>query len=128
MKTKYLLQSLKFAFLPTICVLILLFFGFFDISETIKFISSNNGFAIMLRVALIVAEITLVYIMYGHYEKKDLRHKAINDPEKSTGETLYYDTSIYRLDSDWSSNDKYVKYRTQDDDVIIIERLKNKTK
>lgn len=124
MKTKYLFQALKFACLPTLSVLTLLFFGFFDIAKTIAFISSDSGWAITLRVLLVIVEAILIYIMYNHYEiegdKKDKRDKA-GISENEDGTPVDYSKSIYDLRRNWGSSDKY-KYYTKSDDIILIER------
>lgn len=124
MKTKYLFQALKFACLPTLSVLTLLFFGFFDIAKTIEFISSDSPWAITLRVLLVIAEMFLIYVMYDHYEsegeKKDKRDNA-GISENDNGTPIDYSKSIYDLKRDWKSSDKY-NYYTKSEDIILIER------
>lgn len=71
MKVKAFMMALKFACLPTLSLLVLLFFGFFSISKTIDFISSNNGWAIFLRIFCVILEIALIWFMYNKYLKEE---------------------------------------------------------
>lgn len=123
MNTKYLFQALKFACLPTLSVLTILFFGFFNILETINFISSTNGWAILLRIIMVIAEIVLVIIMYYKYRKEGELLDAKNGKIDSNRRNIHYGTDVYRIDNNWSSDDKYFIHETKDSDIVIIERV-----
>ncbi len=131
MKTKYLLQALKFACLPTLSVLVLLFVGFFSVTKPLAFISSDNGFAIALRVLLVIAELSLVYYMYKMYEEEDKKQELlkINNENKenltkgNTGKSLYYNESVYKLGKKWTNDDNYLMYETELENMIIVERI-----
>lgn len=128
METKYLFQALKFACLPTLSILTLLFFGFFDIAKTIEFISSDNGWAIALRVFLVIAEMLLIYGMYDYYktegDKKEIRERTgLTDNDK--GNYVSYSTSIYHLHENWGSQCNYKAY-IKSDDIVLIERVVTK--
>ncbi len=123
MNTKYLFQALKFACLPTLSVLTLLFFGFFDIQKTISFIASDNGWAITLRIILAIAEIALVIIMYYHYQAKGIINdakKGIIDNDKCS---VDYDILLYRLKKNWDRQDDYFIHNSECDNIVVIERV-----
>ncbi len=123
MNTKYLFQALRFACLPTLSVLTLLFFGFFDISRTISFIASDNGWAVTLRILLAIAEIVLVVIMYYQYRKEGIIQDAKNGKKGDRIENMDYSRSVYRLKDEWRNSDQFNMYLTDCDDVVIIERI-----
>ena len=67
-----LTKALKFACLPTLSLLVLLFFAFFSITKTVAFISSDDGFAIFLRIIAFLGEVLLVGIYYDKYRKEEI--------------------------------------------------------
>lgn len=122
MNFKILMQALKFACLPTISILTLLFFGFFSIDKTIEFIASDNGWAIALRVILVIAEIALVWIMYDYYLDIAIKEKLFDSPEsKLKGQKVSWNESTYNL-FQGDSSDAYIKYKTSKENYILIER------
>jgi len=132
MNIKVLMQALKFACLPTLSILVLLFFGFFSITETFAFISSSNGWAIALRIAIIIAEGGLVMYMYFHYleiEEKRLKHEALLSSKESLkeGTTKSTEVSPYREVKDLYRSRVNTKgyriYETESEDIVFIERL-----
>lgn len=126
MNTKYLFQALKFACLPTLSVLTILFFGFFNISNTIAFISSSNGWAVFLRIILVIAEIALVVIMYKHYEKQGIIADASKGVKPEYGRRLVDNTShIRNLRQGWDSNDKFYAHTTENENIVVVERITN---
>ena len=85
-KIRILVKALRFAFIPTLSVCLLLFFGFFSVKDTLDFIGSRNGWAILLRVVLALAELALIVFMYIFYlneEKMELEEKAEEDDRKN---------------------------------------------
>lgn len=124
MKIRVLFQALKFACLPTLSILLLLFFGFFSISKTIAFISSDNGWAIFIRVVLVIAEIALVYVMYEHYNEEDTKKQIFENkdlPLKKGREVIYH-REVYQLFNSPNSNNKHIIYPTENDNLILVER------
>lgn len=122
MNFKYLFKALRFACLPTLSVLVLLFFAFFDIGKTIAFISSDNAAAIILRICLVLAEIALIIIMYNEYEKKDLIENPWNHIKSKRPSSLTYTTYVSDLRGDWARSDNYEAFGTSDDDYILVHR------
>lgn len=120
MKTKYLMQAMRFACLPTLSVLMLLFFGFFSISRTLAFISSNEGLAIAIRVVLFIAEVVLVYIMYKHYEKEDIRIQTGCD---NNGRSISGRKNIYEIFGSEYYDSMFKVYNTNNEDIITVERI-----
>lgn len=123
MKIKYLFQALKFACLPTLSILVLLFCGFFSISKTIDFISSDSGWAIALRVLLVIAEIVLIIVMYLQYEKEGIFEEG--GSRRKNGYTISSGRSVSDLGAGWRYNDIFKSYSTSNDNIIIIERTPN---
>lgn len=132
MNIKVLMQALKFACLPTLSILVLLFFGFFSITETFSFISSNNGWAITLRVAIVIAEGALVWFMYCHYldienkriqkeamtaTKDSLKSNTINSKEMHAWREI---KDLFRMSNNISG---YKIYETESENIVIVERL-----
>lgn len=124
MKIRILMQALKFVCLPTLAMMVLLFFGFFSISETIKFISSTNTLAVIIRIVLVIGEFALVYHMYEHYLKIAQREELLknSDINGKNGYNIPYHTDIYQLERPWNSDDTFFKFHTENPDIIIIER------
>lgn len=67
MNTKIALKALKFAFLPTITILIFMIVGCFSFIEPFKFLISDSTGAIWLRVVLVISEIAAFVIAYCVY-------------------------------------------------------------
>ncbi len=123
MNAKILAQALKFACLPTLSVLVLLFFGFFSISKTIAFISSDDSWAVFLRVTAVIAEIILVTVMYKQYESEEQKKMLINNPENFLERCSLISSNerVYSVLNGNSSDDYYV-YPTSNPNIKLIER------
>jgi len=122
MKIKILAQALKFACLPTLSVLLLLFFGFFSISKTIDFIASDNGFAIALRVIVVILEIVLVYFMYMHYAKIEVLKNGTNNLEDKYSYEISRNDYVKSLFKSDNYSDEFYVYESEYPNIKIIER------
>lgn len=121
MKLKAFMMALKFACLPTLSILVLLFFGFFSISRTIEFISSNNGWAIFLRILSVIIEIALIWFMYEKYLKEETLKSA--GKNVSSGKQIVSNERIYECFNDtYNSANKYYLHKTEHPDIIVIQR------
>lgn len=122
MKIKAFMMALKFACLPTLSLLVLLFFGFFSISKTIDFIASNNGWAIFLRIFCVIAEIVLVILMYNKYLKEECLKNA--GKSVASGNQISANERLFECFGDrYSANsNRYYLHRTEHPDVIVIKR------
>lgn len=115
-----LFRALKFACIPTLSVLVILFFGFFSINETLAFISSNNGWAIFIRIACMIGELVLIAYFYEKYRREEILTKYERTGNKYK---IYHHTDAYQLFKDQDYKDyKYYSYETADSDIMIIER------
>lgn len=124
MEIKLLLKALKFACLPTLSVLTLLFFGFFSISKAIAWISGDSTFAIVIRVLLVIAEIALVCFMYQNYVEEEKLEKILKGEGLSTtGITQPYDRDIYRLWEDDKHSATFTMHKTTNENTIVLTRL-----
>ncbi len=122
MNIKYLFQALRFACLPTLSVLTILFFAFFDIGKTIGFISSDHGFAITLRIILVIGEIALVIAMYFKYQHEGELENSIKGNKSKTYIEVDYNTYVKNLNNEWDSSNIYRRYLTGDPNIVVIER------
>lgn len=119
MNTVALTKALRFACLPTLSLLILLFFAFFDFGRTLEFISSTEPLAVVLRIVAFGGEVILVYFMYTKY----LREEAIKGGGKVNSERYIRDSSYIRdIKVSWGSNDSYSVQDTEDSNVVLIIR------
>lgn len=125
MKNKYLFQALKFACLPTLSVLILIVCGFFSITRALDWISSDNGFAIALRILLIIGEIILVSVMYKQYEKEGIKEEARLGKTNNNGVSRDYDFTLSSLfeynNYRRRDNYDYIVYSTESHNIKIVE-------
>lgn len=120
MNISALTKALKFACLPTLSLLLLLFFAFFSISETIAFISSNDTLAVLLRIIAFLGEVSLV----SYYYKKYLKEEVIKGNGTISGKReVGSRTSIYELNRDWHSKDSYYIHKTESPNIIYLERV-----
>lgn len=131
--TQLLLKAMRFMLLPTLAVLSVVFFWFFNIHDFLSFITSQSFFASFLRIIIMILEIFCVYTMYGYYEdeeKKKTGKDLINNPaalmqEHSsvgvTGSTSVRDL----LNGDYSDN--YKVWNTEDFNLKIIQRIPKKS-
>lgn len=131
MKTKYLFQALKFACLPTLSVLLLIVCGFFSITKALDWISSDSGFAIALRIILVLAEIALVVIMYFNYEeegeeqaKKLAKEQLLNNPSPSNnGNVISNRREVCELfgRSNYNDTSTYTLFTTKDSNILMLQ-------
>lgn len=123
MNIKVLAKALRFACIPTLSVIVLLFCGFFSISKTIDFLQSNNGWAIALRIILAIGEITLIVVMYRQYLKEDIKENALNKYKRTETKQVSYHNSIREI-LKGKDDDYYYIFDTEDSNIKIIEREK----
>lgn len=128
MKIRYkaLMQAIQFACLPTISLLLLLFFGFFSIEKTISFITSDNGWAIAIRLIALLGEFGLIWYLYKEYADKEIIlekeahiQSQVNNKQELDYKTRSYSTELHYLHTRWSSGDKYFSTLIDDNHVLI---------
>lgn len=73
MNLKILFKAMSFMFLPTLGVMLLLLVGFWSATDLWKFIISDTGGAITIRILLFIAECGLVIGMYFTIWKNTLK-------------------------------------------------------
>jgi hypothetical protein len=116
-------KALKFVCLPTLALLLLLFFAFFSITEALNYITSSNGVAITLRIAAFLAEVIVFIVMYDKYRLEEV---VKNAGANGIGERI--DSSSYARhlfeEGHNSSNNQYRVHRTEDPSVIILSSKK----
>jgi hypothetical protein len=115
-----LMKALKFACLPTLSLLLLLFFAFFSISDTIAFISSNDGIAIALRVLAFLGEIIIVSIYYDKYRKEEVLEGKAEKRNKRKRDSR---TNLYELKPRWDTGDTFFVIDTEDPNIVYVERV-----
>ncbi len=89
--TKALIKAMQFLCLPTLSLLIIIFFWFFSWTDFIAFLTSKSGWAGALRVGVVILEVILVYYMYEYY-CKIIPNEAYNKRfyEKILGENFQH--------------------------------------
>lgn len=131
MKIRYksLMRAIQFAFLPTISLLLLLFFGFFSIEKTINFITSDSFWAIAIRVIAFLAEIVLIWALYNDYAKEEKQEELIQKVTSNIEDTsdqnwigISSGREMYMLSRDWGSRDTY-KYIPIDANHVLIKHI-----
>lgn len=127
MNFKILGKAMRFMFLPTLGVLLMLLVGFCDPIAMWEWIKSNSGWAIFVRTALFIIECVLVGIMYDYYMKQE---KVVSEIKQAMDgvisgeeESIYYSSEI-RNHFSAGSNGRYVKIKTSDPNIIIIKNTK----
>lgn len=110
-------------FLPTVSVLSLILIGFFSWSKFIAFITSDSGFAMFIRVALAVAELVFVYLLYRHYEKEEiLKNPEIFKTGKKIKNSDYLSYEYQYFGISTRGDSKFSSYQTSNPNIIILER------
>jgi hypothetical protein len=74
------IKAAKFLFMPTVALLLLLFFWFFNVTKFVAFVTSENTGAAIFRIIAFLAEIILWCTFFEKYVKElksEERFKAI---------------------------------------------------
>ena len=123
-KTKALLRAMSFLFVPTLAILSVILVGFFSWTKFVAFMTSSTTEAILVRVIMLISEITLVIIMYFHYIKEEIVKKSEKDDAVfgegnylSSDDTMYY---IMRPEHD----EKVYSYKITDK-ITVLKKVKN---
>lgn len=121
MDYKALVKALKFIFLPTLAVLLFIWFATLSLTGVLSFIVSDSGWAIAVRILLLLIEGALVWWMYDKYRIEHMlestdtlpKDKWIKAPPSSPLKYLFdeFDYSLHYLES-----------RVIDSDTIVIQR------
>jgi len=133
MNFKILGKAMGYMFMPTLGVLLMLLIGFFDPLAMWNFIKSDNGWAVTVRIILFLAEIILIVVLYFTFlEEWEEEQKTIAKEKALKGEgknpniiaDLTYRNEIRQLFKNVNDRDLYHQYKTESEDVMIIERKK----
>jgi len=129
MNLKILMKAMSFMFLPTLGVLAMLLVGFFDPIALWDFIKGNTAGAVIIRVLLFIAELVLVGIMYEKYMGEEKEQNIIKSASSLTDDNAFDESGdqyLYRMwhDSGRSSDYKFERYKTEDNNIVIIKRIK----
>lgn len=119
------MQALRFACLPTLSVLCLMFFAFFSIEKTLDFIGSSNGWAVTIRILLFLVEILLVWYMYEKNCEEMKISDTIGNLEVQEFKTIDGGTNICDAIED-AKYRSYIKVYKISSDISIIKLDKNK--
>jgi hypothetical protein len=114
-------RALRFACVPTLSLLALLFFAFFSVTRTITFISSDDGAAVALRIVAFLAEVILVSCLYSKYRKEEVLKGNTGLKNKRERNSNY---EIHDLkESGWYKRDTYYVQDTDDDNIVYVQRV-----
>ncbi len=137
--TRALLKTLGFMFLPSLSVLIILFFWFFSLSAFIAFITSATAVAGVIRLAMILLEFIVGYNVYTYYKNKFVKEEILENKETHLrkmaslsfdGDDSYYKresigkriTEILELPDSRKTNIKLEISETADPNKYLIEK------
>ncbi len=133
--TKILLKAMSFMFLPTLCILFIIFCWFFSWTDFSAFITSQSTGASIMRIIMMILEVFLCYTMYCHYmaeyevqQKKEKVKKFILDPdaESESYKEVGYSNYIRDIFKTAEGRDFYKYYAVDGptDDLIFVKRAK----
>lgn len=127
MNLKILFKAMSFMFLPTLGVMLLLLVGFWSVTDLWKFITSDTGGAITIRILLFIAECGLVIGMYFYYldeytKEQLLKGDVKNKPKKPASGISYIEDVFF---NGRMRGSKYYIYGTENSNLILIERIKD---
>ena len=121
MKKEPLLKALKYAFIPTLLLIVVTLLTTLSFEKTYQFFMSPNSN--IVRLCVIIIEVFLFYFLYVKYNKEQVLKDAINDKNLTRGETI---KDSYTWASNFFSHDSYgdtyTLFKTEDRDVIVIKR------
>lgn len=121
MKKEPLLKALKYAFIPTLLLIIVTLLTTLSFEKTYQFFMSPDSNVV--RFCVIIIEAFLFYFLYVKYDKEQVLKDAINDKNLKQGEVLKDEyTWVKNLFLHNSYSDKYTIFKTEDRDVIVIKR------
>jgi hypothetical protein len=117
-----------FMFLPTLSVLLIVFFWFFSWTSFVAFITSTSEGAGLLRVILLALEIGLVYFMYDIYTQEEIQKQLKENPFLSEDcESISYLTYVKDIfPKGANSSDVYFKTKTAREDTFLLTIKKTK--
>ena len=121
MNLKCFYKALRFTFLPTLAVLLLLLVGFWSVSDLWNFIVSGSAGAVIVRIILFLAEAGLAVYMYFHYLEKEM----LNDVEAgSLQNTVRYDNYAQNCFKDLECYGKKIEvYNTESPKIKVIKLI-----
>lgn len=127
MDFKILGKAMGYMFMPTLGVLLMLLVGFFDPIAMWNFIKSDNGWAIVIRVVLFLAETGLIYVMYQHFLKKDIIENAetyiSGKPDKACNAGDDFDDYCFK----GSRYDDFIEiYNTEKEAIKVVKLVKKR--
>jgi len=126
MNTKALMKALSFMFLPTLGVLLLLLVIFMDPITMVEWLFSDNGWAGFLRFVLLVAEITLIIILYNkHYRKAIIDEVAtkLGGIIGTEQRNVNYGSAVKYCFSTTKYDDYYTLEDTKYTNIVIVRRV-----
>lgn len=127
MKINYpiLRKALGFAFLPTLLVIVVAMFATLSFTSVFEFLLSDSGWAIVLRIILLIVEVGLVWGLYEHYSKREEIKKVIDEiDDDSLYRKIGKEKEVYELFNDsFSSNPFTYKARKISSNIIILKKF-----
>ena len=118
------MKAMTFMFAPTLSVLVIIFFWFFNLTDFVSFITSQSAGASTLRVLMMLLEVFFVCVLYKYYEEKEFKEqlysKAPDVINKTKGIQCNANRELrYAMDGQY--NDEYYIYNTAKPNIKIVE-------
>lgn len=123
MNYKILARALKFAFLPTLSVFVCIWFAVLSVTDVFQFLLSDSGWAIAMRIFLLIVEVAIVAYMYFYYLKEEKIKEGLRSED---GWEVKGDTGDYVRDvCSWGYGSKKIKVKKIDSETVIIKKINN---
>lgn len=117
---KAFIKAFSYTLIPTLGFFFVLV-GFLSWEKFVVFVTSDDSTSVFVRIYSVIAEVIIFLILYFYYLKEEIFHKKLTpDREK------FYTSKGTRVSDLFKDGDEYkygyAYYRTEDSDIIIIER------
>lgn len=120
MKKEPLLKALKYAFIPTLLLIVITLLTTLSFEKTYQFFMSPDSS--ITRLCIIIIEALLFYFLYVKYDKERILKDAISDKNTHIGEEKSRYINLYELFPHNTYSDKYTIFETGNRDIVVIKR------
>lgn len=120
MDYKILAKALKFAFLPTLSVFVCIWFAVLSVTDVFQFLLSDSGWAIAMRIFLLVVEVAIIAYMYFYYLEEEKIKEGLRSEdgwqERGTNKSQIYEVTR------WEYSNEKIKIKKIDSETVIIKK------
>ena len=120
MKKEPLLKALKYAFIPTLLLIVITLLTTLSFEKTYQFFMSPDSS--ITRLCVILIEAFLFYFLYDKYNKEQILKDAMSDKNIRVREEKDRYTDLYELFPHNTYGDTYTIFETRNRDIVVIKR------